>query len=681
MPVTMDGMASGMNTNAIIDKLMEVEARPIQKLQEEKKKGELRKDALKVLSKHLTDLDGKANDLFGFRASYNEKSVASSNKSVIEADVTKSADNGVTKIEVLEIASVHKIASDPVAEKDELPAGKFNITVGSETHSVKFGGGTLQALKDRIDESAPDLVSTSYIKTSENNYIITLESKVTGKRGEIHISGDEELLKKAGIATGKQKDGEKVRTDLVFDGRYFTSYMGEKKPENQNGSMEVRKDGKSVRMKGLLWQEYLLPVPAKIGDDTMMEFDFTYVKPKDEEEDNLPYKVEMGPEEKINVKGIVLKGYNISRIRPLKKRDMKKFDTILGVGVVTEEGGKRTEKIYPVDKDSKVKQEIPIGRDFKGKQVGKIVFYCNDGEGTFSNAVIYTPVKTKEELMEPKNVIAKASNAKFKVNGITVERDKNTDINDVIKGVNLQLKGPSTEAVTLKVDPDIDKSVKKIKDFVDAYNAYLDLSKDLIKAEKVDKPIRDGDKKPLRGMFVGDMTIIRLDTTLKRIVGSAYPSRAARPVKMLAEIGVTTGKINASWETIKEGKLVIDEPLLREMIRDNPEGVTMFFGSDTDGDRKTDAGMGYELSRSLKPYVSFGKNIIATKIELEDDTIKMANTRIEKHEAHLKSYQAKLKQKFSQMERSISGAKNQRNWMNNSMGGGAGGPESTGRMR
>ncbi len=674
MPITMDGMASGMNTNAIIDKLMEVEARPIQKLQEDKKKNEIRKDALKLLSKQLNDLSSKTNELYGFRASYNDKLAESSNTSILEAIGSKSADNGINKVEIVEMASTHKIATDTTAEKEELPSGKFTIEVNGESINVNFKGGTILSLKEKIDEAASDFVSTSYMKISEGNYIFTLESKVHGKKGEIKIYGDTDLLKKAGLVNGKAKDIDKDRVEIVFDGRYFTSYMGEKKVENQNGSVDVGKDGKSFKVKGLLWQEYLLPIQAMIKDDSMLEFDFTYSKTKEEDDEALPYRVEVGPEEKINIKGIVLKGYNVSRIRPLKKRDSRQIDSLLGIGIISEDKGKRIEKIYPIDKDSKGKQEIPIGKDFKDRAVSKIIFYCNDGDAVFMNTLLSTPVKKKDDQLVPKNVIAKAENAKLKINGITIEREKNTDINDAIKGVSLNLKKTSgSETVSVKVDSDVEKSLKKIKEFVEAYNTYLGFNKDLIKADKIEKPLKDGDKRPLRGMFVGDMVIIRLDNTLKKVMGSSYSSNAAKQIKFLSEIGISTGKINASWDTIKEGKLIIDEQVLKEVIRDNPEGVSMFFGHDTDGDTKTDSGMAFEMTRTLKPYISFGKNIIASKIELEDESIKISNERIEKIEKHLKSYQAKLKQKFGSMEKAMSGAKNQRNWMNNNFGNNQGG--------
>jgi len=83
--------------------------------------------------------------------------------------------------------------------------------------------------------------------------------------------------------------------------------------------------------------------------------------------------------------------------------------------------------------------------------------------------------------------------------------------------------------------------------------------------------------------------------------------------------------------------------------------------------------MGYMVENLLKPYVSTGKNLIASKIELEDTSIKSADDRITRHQEHLKKYEEKLRKKFATMEQSISGAKSQGDWMKNQMKGAEGG--------
>ena len=157
---------------------------------------------------------------------------------------------------------------------------------------------------------------------------------------------------------------------------------------------------------------------------------------------------------------------------------------------------------------------------------------------------------------------------------------------------------------------------------------------------------------------------------LKTVIGSAYPSRIEKPIHMLPQIGISTGKVNAAWDTIKEGKLQIDEDLLRKSIIENPEGVKELFGSANGADSRIDNGFGYTMEVTLDPYVRPGQNMIKTKMDQEDDSIKRKDEFIARQQDHLKNYQSKLRQKFGAMEKSVSSQKNTSNWMKQQMASG-----------
>ncbi|HEY1406611.1 MAG TPA: flagellar filament capping protein FliD, partial [Spirochaetota bacterium] len=500
-------------------------------------------------------------------------------------------------------------------------------------------------------------------------YVLTLESKTPGKSGEIKVRGDKDFLKKLGMIKG-EKDEDREKVTLIFDSKYFSSYGGEQKTEAQDGSLTVSPDGKAVGVKGVLWREYTMPVDTLMKKNTILQLGVEYTPPAAEakEDETLPYKVEVGPDETINIKGIELHGYKVSRERPLEGKKKKNVgDNILGAGVVTYENGVRKEKIYRIAKDAKGVQEFPIGADFEGKKISKIILYCNEGEAKFSDGLISTPLDTKG-LLEPKNVVAEAKDAKFKVDGVDITRSKNDGIADVIKGVTLNLKGAGDNDVTITIDNDIDSAVKKILAFIDAYNKYLEITGDLTRASKNDKPGDFEKTKNESGLFVGDMAILRLSNQLKTLISGAYPSKTDKPIRMLPQVGISTGKFNAAWESIKEGKLILDDQLLRNSIMANPEGVRDLFGSDNDGDNRVDNGFAYMFENALDPYVRPGKNIIVTKIDMEDDSIKRADDFLAREEDHMKSFEEKLRKKFSTMEKSVSSSKSQQNWMKQQMG-------------
>ncbi|OHD66244.1 MAG: hypothetical protein A2176_06425 [Spirochaetes bacterium RBG_13_51_14] len=670
MPITISGMASGMDTDAVIEKLVNVESRPIRQLEIRKKNHNSRKDGLNTLGRHLNDINDAAKDLFGFRASYTDKNAVSSDSSVLDAKATNDADKGVKKIKVIQIASSHRISTDPMEEPADLPAGKFKIEVNGGSAAINFKGGKLKDLKEKIDESASGLVTTSYILKSGHTYILTIQSNRSGAKGEIKLTGDKELLSRVGFVDGAAKD-RKSEIAVSFDSRYFTSYLGDKKPEAENGNIKVGENGASVTLRGLLWREYALPVDMPVKEDTRLEFDVSYLE-KIEEGAGLPRRLKVGPKETVNIKGIILEGYNIDRKREDKKEEPKSFDGIMGIGVVAVDNGKRKEKIYALGTDARGGQSIDVGRDFKNATISKIILYCNRGVMNVSNVRIATPEERKDWL-EPKNVIALPQDARITVDGIEVTRDRNDDLTDVIKGISLNLKRPSSHEIDLTVEHSIETSVEKIRKFVDAYNKYLDYNRQVTKAAITKKP-GDFDKVSSQsGLLVGDMILTRLQGTLQTTVNSAYPNNADQPIKMLTQIGVSTGAINAEWESIKSGKLIVDEAQLKKAVMENPDGVAAFFGSDTDGDNKPDNGMAFKVVYVLKPYVTPGKNIIAAQIEMEDNSIKLADEGIKRHEEHLKKYEEKLRVKFARMERAISETNAQKQWMRNQLDSFSGG--------
>jgi flagellar hook-associated protein 2 len=271
--------------------------------------------------------------------------------------------------------------------------------------------------------------------------------------------------------------------------------------------------------------------------------------------------------------------------------------------------------------------------------------------------------------MEPGNVIAKAQDAKLSVDGIEVTRERNDGLSDVIKGVTLELKRASDDDIKLTVEQGSDEGLEKIKKFVEAYNRYLELHRNLTKAGISDRP-GDFDKtRAETGLFSSDTTLVRLQNSLNAAVTGAYPGAGNEPIRHLTQMGISTGAVNADWETIRSGSLVIDEAALRKAIIENPDGVAAFFGNDTSGDNRIDDGMAYKVVYVLRPYVTSGKNIIAAKLELEDNSIRIADDSIKRHEDHLKKYEDKLRSKFRRMEQAITQTNSQQQWMKNQLGG------------
>src|SRR5699024_5763502 len=75
------GIASGMDIEAMVNKLMEAERIPLQKLQQQQTTLEWKRDAFRDINSSLLELDNIVRDM-KYTSFYNSKSTTSSNSSV-----------------------------------------------------------------------------------------------------------------------------------------------------------------------------------------------------------------------------------------------------------------------------------------------------------------------------------------------------------------------------------------------------------------------------------------------------------------------------------------------------------------------------------------------------------------------------------------------------------------------
>ncbi|HLR42056.1 MAG TPA: flagellar cap protein FliD N-terminal domain-containing protein, partial [Pseudogracilibacillus sp.] len=93
------GIASGMDVEAMVNKLMEAERIPLQKLQQQQTTLEWKRDAFRDVNSSLLELDNIVRDM-KYTKFYNSKSTTSSNSSVATATAGSGASNGSYDINV-----------------------------------------------------------------------------------------------------------------------------------------------------------------------------------------------------------------------------------------------------------------------------------------------------------------------------------------------------------------------------------------------------------------------------------------------------------------------------------------------------------------------------------------------------------------------------------------------------
>ncbi|MBA6059602.1 flagellar filament capping protein FliD [Pseudomonas juntendi] len=126
--------------------------------------------------------------------SFNAYAATSGNEALVKAAASNSAVAGTYSVEVKQLASSSKVATQAFADgaSHPLTEGDMVINVGSGTsYTVKVGAGaTLQSVRDQINKELGVSGVSANIVTGEDGSRLVLSSSKTGAGNDISVTGD-----------------------------------------------------------------------------------------------------------------------------------------------------------------------------------------------------------------------------------------------------------------------------------------------------------------------------------------------------------------------------------------------------------------------------------------------------------------------------------------------------------
>ncbi|MEQ9367141.1 MAG: flagellar filament capping protein FliD [Leptospirales bacterium] len=197
-PPVMD-LGSGMDTQGTIQKLMQLERIPLQRMQQENGLREIQIRAYEEVRKRTRDLADKSRKLYSITGAFSDRTVESSDPGAITGQASPSADAGEQQVEVMQLASNHQIHSDPVSLDEDLPAAKFMITAGGKDRTIEFSGGNVRRLLEQLKRDGEQLFDVTGVNTDASHLLISLRSKHSGENGGMRFTDPDGLLTKIGL--------------------------------------------------------------------------------------------------------------------------------------------------------------------------------------------------------------------------------------------------------------------------------------------------------------------------------------------------------------------------------------------------------------------------------------------------------------------------------------------------
>ena len=193
MPILgIDGLASGLDTTAIINQLMAVERQPVVRLQNRLSANDLGLKALQDLEGKLRSLGTAAGALSSEAAATFAPLKATSSAPHVVASASSGAVQGAFSFSVEQLATVHRLASSgTTANLTDVVAtagSTVDVVVGGSTYSAATGDGSLSALIAGINAAAGEHVVAQAVQTG-SGYRLQVSARSSGVDAAFTIDG------------------------------------------------------------------------------------------------------------------------------------------------------------------------------------------------------------------------------------------------------------------------------------------------------------------------------------------------------------------------------------------------------------------------------------------------------------------------------------------------------------
>ncbi len=191
MGISLSGLASGMDTNAMITALMKLEKLPYDNLNNVKTDRSKAQEVFKSVNLKLLALKNAASDL-NYRATFQAKSASNSDDTVLRATASTTAAAGSYKVDISQLAQAHSIRSD-----NELLAAGTALDSKDQSIQFHYQGNTVQVLLDgdtneeNLNKIAAAVnsgnlgIKASVVENKPGYKTLVLTSKETGEASEI----------------------------------------------------------------------------------------------------------------------------------------------------------------------------------------------------------------------------------------------------------------------------------------------------------------------------------------------------------------------------------------------------------------------------------------------------------------------------------------------------------------
>ena len=676
------GLASGMDIDSIMEKLMKAESAQMEKLQQQKQKYEWKRDAYREVNTSLDKFQKDLLDKYGLKSSWNSKTANVSANSAIDvkAGANASGNLSISEITVAKAAQ-NKFTSQVLSTQRINETTKISDIQGlsdaDKTALKTFAGGdgSVQALMDQFESEGFKMTLTAgQLKVTEQNNTTEISKEAKEAFTKLGFQFNSASQQSTTI---KDSSGEIAKTDSKLSDLNLTS------GKLTIGSKEIDLSEFASNPDATM-SDLMKKIKEEGYNASLTNGKLTVTSPNSSEtlqvtSDNAVLDKSFSPTFKTTTSATyVTSGGSGTLTGKNTIQDL--------LGGSDSESGEFTLNVIQADgtmkettiqyKNSDTIDSLMSKMNSSGAGVtaifnnGQFSISANNTGDNASGAEV--SLKSSSPLLEKLTGVSgldlatNGSNASMTVNGVEYKQSSNVfNIAGYTITANEDLK--TGTPIKISSTNDTDKAVDKVKEFVNMYNSLIeDLNKrvsekknlsyqpltDAQKAELSEDEIKKWEEKAKAGLLKSDTNINKALSDMR----STLTNFGSGTDNMLSKIGITTSK---TWSD--NGKLEIDEDKLRKAIEKDPEILSRIFTGDESTNNK---GIASSLRTTAQDAV---KNIEKTagKTSSTEDAytlgrnLKDVNTKIDDWKDRLKSIEERYWKQFAAMESAIQKANSQ----------------------
>ena len=612
--ISFAGLASGIDSNQIIDQLVAIERRPINLLQDQQSTLQSQISALQTVNSNLLAVLTQAEALSD-PDSFNVFSTTSSDTDVATATASTNASPGGFSLEVTQLAQARSLVSSAFTESDSVLGFSGDIVVNGKAITIS-ATMTLEGIRDAI-VSADVEATAQILKVSDTEHRLMINASTTGSEGlSVADASSSNVLQSLGFQTSTNSIKNAVSGSGAESDKFTsaTSSVASLLSLNdpQSGTVTIGDQTVAIDLstdtltdiKNAIQTAMPTGVTASIEttteDDETSRFTLKIAGTNTFTDDNNILQT-LGILVGSNVRGTTAQVVTGSETNTTDGStaitSTTDFGDIFGAGVQnsdtisisgTDRDGNSVASTFTItNKNSTDINDLltAIESVFGGGvtasvSAGQIVVTDdtagasslsltltenNEGGGSLNFGSFSTTTTGATDTAE----VQAGQDAIFKVNGIELTRTANS-IGDSVAGITLDLKDTNSGSpVTITVDRDTSQIKGTIQNFVDDFNTGISFINQQFSF--------DTQTNTAGGPLAGDSTTLTLQSRLREIVTGDVAGLDADE-NNLALFGITFDR---------NGTLAIDSGKLDESLSSNFDALKKVFigdGSTSDSD-------------------------------------------------------------------------------------------------